>query len=496
MKLAPAVRTQPQIPWPPQPYKGLNYYGPEDMPIFAGRELDIDLCARLLSSPATRILILHGSTGCGKSSFLRAGLIPFLERNVQGYSFARTDDSNELKAHFVRSTDDPLCRLAEAVFGLAQQPITRSTPVGLSQLDLSPCVKKGTSNREEFVKLVIASPGSLVDSLTCIARKLPETLVLVIDQVEEALTLRPGQGGEGSRTRFFVFLEQFMDIAIDLKIILAIRTEFFGRLIYELRHSIDYSSRIPDYFLMDLSEEQLVRAIVLPTSDQPVGNFSIPQEPRKHYHFMFAPGLPETIATDLRNAVPAGGILPVMQLVCGRLYKSVHPESATNIAEITDDNYYELGGVEGQLEGHVTETLFKMCELAKLDKDGSIRESKKWDNVLSTLAKKHWRKAKLAKSQVDGTVTTDLMAIYEFEGEVEKARCRIPVGEACKLLIRDEYRLLRPVTVYNAQRRIEIHCLALGHDAIGLVLKNWIRTSRSLRGGPRATRASEKKGSY
>jgi hypothetical protein len=262
----------------------LNYYGPEGIPIFAGREHDVELCARLVSSPSTSILIVHGGTGCGKSSFLRAGLIPFLERRELGYSFVRAD-AGEVKAHFVRSTDDPLSRLAETIFGLSmQQRIIREMPTGSSVLDLSQCVTSETPNLEAFVRAVTSSPRHLVDSLSCIARKLPETLVLVIDQVEEMLTLRPGIEGDGPRKRFFDFLEQFIDRNIDIKIILAIRTEFFGRLVDELRQSIYDSIRIADYLLRDLSEEQVIRAIVRPTLDQSVGIFG---NPRRHYRFKY-----------------------------------------------------------------------------------------------------------------------------------------------------------------------------------------------------------------
>jgi hypothetical protein len=71
-------------------------------------------------------------------------------------------------------------------------------------------VTSEASNLEVFVHAVTSSPRHLADSLSCIARKLPATLVLVIDQVEELLTLRPGTEGEGPRTRFFDFLEEFM----------------------------------------------------------------------------------------------------------------------------------------------------------------------------------------------------------------------------------------------------------------------------------------------
>lgn len=75
----PPTSTDTQDVWPDEPYKGLQYYSAADRRLFSGREHDIDVCVLRLTSPETRILLLHGYTGCGKSSFLRAGLIPAIE---------------------------------------------------------------------------------------------------------------------------------------------------------------------------------------------------------------------------------------------------------------------------------------------------------------------------------------------------------------------------------------------------------------------------------
>ena len=58
------------------PYKGLAPFEPEDAELFSGRErLTEELTARLAEAP---LLALVGSSGSGKSSLLRAGLIPAL----------------------------------------------------------------------------------------------------------------------------------------------------------------------------------------------------------------------------------------------------------------------------------------------------------------------------------------------------------------------------------------------------------------------------------
>ena len=56
------------------PYKGLASFQPQDAAFFFGREALVDeLVARLQSS---RTLVIGGPSGSGKSSLLRAGLVP------------------------------------------------------------------------------------------------------------------------------------------------------------------------------------------------------------------------------------------------------------------------------------------------------------------------------------------------------------------------------------------------------------------------------------
>jgi hypothetical protein len=77
------------MPLPSSPYRGLLYYESDWADIFAGRSEDSKNCAeRLMGAP---LLILHGRTGCGKSSFLRAGLAPFLEASSYPASFMRDE---------------------------------------------------------------------------------------------------------------------------------------------------------------------------------------------------------------------------------------------------------------------------------------------------------------------------------------------------------------------------------------------------------------------
>src|SRR5262249_15109913 len=66
-------------PLPERPYRSLQYYDVADRALFTGRDADVRRFARLLDAAGTRLLVLHGESGVGKSSFLRAGVIPYLE---------------------------------------------------------------------------------------------------------------------------------------------------------------------------------------------------------------------------------------------------------------------------------------------------------------------------------------------------------------------------------------------------------------------------------
>ena len=63
---------------PARPYPGLRPFEQHEWPIFFGRERMTDeIVDRLLGH---RLLVVHGDSGCGKSSLVRAGVLPRLEQ--------------------------------------------------------------------------------------------------------------------------------------------------------------------------------------------------------------------------------------------------------------------------------------------------------------------------------------------------------------------------------------------------------------------------------
>ncbi len=88
-----------------RPYKFLDYYNESDQGLFFGRDEEIEhICSRILSR---RSFLLYGRSGVGKSSILRAGLIPWLQD--QGH-----------RAYIIRSFTDPLQHMKRMVRRLTQ----------------------------------------------------------------------------------------------------------------------------------------------------------------------------------------------------------------------------------------------------------------------------------------------------------------------------------------------------------------------------------------
>jgi hypothetical protein len=98
--------------WPARPYLGLNFYREPDALLFRERDKEVTECMNLLLGFQLKILLLHGSSGSGKSSFLRAGLIPALKQAAARPSFFLATDE-----HVIRCTDDPILELARVLIG-------------------------------------------------------------------------------------------------------------------------------------------------------------------------------------------------------------------------------------------------------------------------------------------------------------------------------------------------------------------------------------------
>jgi len=175
--------------WSPDrcPYPGLHAFEPEDHPVYFGRERQVEEVLEKLADPACAFLIVSGASGSGKSSLIKAGVLPRLIGEEGGYLYMRPGEDGE--------GSDPFKVLAYAVKALLP----------------------GSPRSGELAEAWRRGPGALAQTLADSAA--PSWLVL--DQMEELYTHCP----EPTQVPFLDAL--FAAIrAGRLKVIASIRSDF------------------------------------------------------------------------------------------------------------------------------------------------------------------------------------------------------------------------------------------------------------------------------
>jgi hypothetical protein len=455
MELAPD-KARPK--WPAEPYRGLSYYGPEHALLFVGRERDVDDCTHFLAERSTRILLLHGQTGCGKSSFLRAGLIPNLEERGFGYQFLREadpdDPANSNKPVFIRSGRDPIAQIAEQVFFLISRKYETPSAAGMQTIDLSKALANKTTLKE-FVA-ACGQPAFLLKALSEVSERLLHTLILVLDQAEEVLTLTRPE--DHSRQQFFRFLQAFNSAGLNIKFVIALRREDFGEFLSYIQLDASVKSDIKHFLLQDLSGEEILQAIKLPTERSDRFGYGAPFD---IYKFEYAEGLPERILDDLFRALPAGGVPMVMQIVCQDLYNEIRIAGDTLI----DNNLYEKRkGLAGIVDQRLSTALLQGFQYCHVPSSKYETEERNWRRTLY----------KIVRRNSDGTARTDEVSGASLRTWLVEADLQSPVDPMLSWLT-DPQRLILRNRLIGGQEYF-----TLGHDAIGLALHEWAVRERAL----------------
>ena len=227
------------------PFPGLRSFEPEEDHLFFGREKEIDDLLRRLRS--TRFLSVVGTSGSGKSSLVRSGLIPAL------YSgFMVKAGSNWRIAKF-RPGADPINNLAAAL----DAPDVLGAPGELASTNrilLEATLRRGTLG--------------LADAVRQAHIPAHDNVLVVVDQFEELFRFRRSHPTGTSRDEALAFVKLLLEAArqeaLPVYVVLTMRSDFIG-------DCMDYPS-LPEavnagqYLVPRMTRDELRSAITGPVA--------------------------------------------------------------------------------------------------------------------------------------------------------------------------------------------------------------------------------------
>ena len=308
---APAARREGECP-----YRGLLPFRESDAGVFYGRErLAAELAVKLACRAAGGgLVVVTGASGSGKSSLLRAGLLPIVARGQQ------IPGSEGWPRIVMTPTKDPLTELAGCLAAVGGQDVL--------------AVREGLARQPDQAHLCIRSAV-----LAAAARRGEERLVaddgdgrlmLIVDQFEQVFTLTPERGGEAARQAFITALCSAAENPVGREqvppalVVIAVRGDFWDQCaaVPELVGALQDGQ----FVVGPMTESELRVAIT---------------GPAEATGLRIDPGLTDTILGDLRVAGGdrTAGVLPLLSQAMALTWEQREGD------RLTSHGYAQTGGV-------------------------------------------------------------------------------------------------------------------------------------------------------
>ncbi len=281
------------------PYAGLSSFQENDADKFFGRNREIaSMMTRIRDQP---LLAVVGSSGVGKSSFVRAGVVPALKRSGEQW-----------ETLVIRPGRSPLESLAAVI-----------SPMVATAVNLADEMQE----QKKLVETLRREPGHLGHILRGRARRDSRRLLLFVDQFEELYTQT---SDPAERAAFTACLSAVADDATSpLRVVLSIRSDFLDRVAEDQRFVSELTQGL--FFLGPPSRDGLFDAIVQP-AEMAGFRFENPQ-----------------IVDDMLNHLESTpGALPLLQFAAMKLWDARDPKAKV----LTQASYQAMGGVAGALASH------------------------------------------------------------------------------------------------------------------------------------------------
>lgn len=287
--------------WDPSrsPFPGLEPFDWQDAAVFFGREQEIGRLIQLLTSTLLRgpgrFVAVAGPSGSGKSSLLRAGLLPRLERLADRWVVVPPMQPG-------RQPLQSLARSLQAAFRAADREYTWTGL--LDRLEQGPA-----SLIELCYELGEATGGA------------GRSVLLVVDQAEELVT----RSGPRTQEQFLALLRGALRDDSPMWAVATLRAEFLS----SAPDRAGLAEAIDDTLLIEpLSRARLPEII---------------QRPAQRAGLDFGPGLVQRMVEDTTG----GDALPLLAWTLQQLYHDAGPGPER---AVTAKAYEAIGGVVGSLQ--------------------------------------------------------------------------------------------------------------------------------------------------
>lgn len=285
------------------PYKGLKKFEPADKDLFFGR--DQFLKGLLNELEQTNLILLLGASGSGKSSVVRAGLIPWLSQKF---------GSRLVNLMFTPDTD-PFESFYASLLGKYKQ-----------------------------AEAQIAREAK-ADTLTQVVTRLKQPddyWFIFIDQFEELFTTSQSE----KRDQFITNLAKLSKTKErSIKIMVTMRADFLDKLSPYPRLVKATDKHRP--LIAEMQPDELRLAI---------------EQPAAHHGVVFETGLVEEIIKDVQGQA---GYLPLLQYTLNLLWEIEVETNSINDRTLSISTYRQIGGVRGALQKHIDYIYDSLPEVEK-----------------------------------------------------------------------------------------------------------------------------------
>jgi WD40 repeat protein len=317
-----------------RPYPGFAYLEEQDAAVFFGRDAQIvrglDEIRRLARAGVSRMLVILGASGSGKSSFLRAGLWPRLKR----------DDLAWLPLPVIR----PERAAITGKYGLAQalqQVISEPRFAdGMRKRDLP----RSRADIQDFIVTAGDGLARLFAALHEIAQAsddaAPPTILLAVDQGEELFN----EEGRDEAERFIEILTQTLTADPRALAILVMRSDSIPL----LQRDPSLADLPKDAFTLDMMLEGSYRAVI-------EGPARLVEPPLK-----IDPELVDALLEDISGQ----DALPLLAFTLAHLYDNARADN-----ELTLAGYDRIGRVKGVIDKTVAQAFEEAVARGEAPKD-------------------------------------------------------------------------------------------------------------------------------